>query len=454
MRVLQIVQKPQRRGAEVFAHQLSAWMRDHGHVAQVFHLYAHEDALSVDAGDVISTAREASRLERLPGLQPGVLVALRKAVRALRPDIVQLNGGRSVKYGMALRLLTGDAFKIVYRNIDSPRHWVRGSLRLSALRTLMASVDGVVAVSEQTLDEVRTMYRLPCPHRFIPNGVDLRRLTPQTPRAAVRGALSTAASSTVLLFFGALGPQKRPDRFLRLVAQLRAGGSDVTGWLLGGGPQRATLERQARDAGITEHVRFLGARDDVGSVVAAADIHISCSDTEGIPAAVIEANALGVPTVAFRVGGLPECIVDGDTGVLVAPGDEAALARAALDLVNDRRGRDDKAQSARTFVTERFDIDRIAAAYVAFYEDLSRVTGESGNMVKMNARKGRQQMPHESSNHPSAADHTLQVAPPHMDRPHTEAYVAPVLGGAVQLVSSTLFSGTVNPDAGTIDFGD
>ena len=234
----------------------------------------------------------------------------------------------------------------------------------------MPQVDGVVGVSETTLEEVRRFYQLKAPSVFVPNGVNLRALDARATREVVRKKWTTPLSAKLLLFIGNLGRQKRPDRFLRVVSQVCRGRNDVFAWLLGDGSERKASERLAADLGIVDRVRFLGYQDDVASFVAAGDVYVSCSETDGIPAVVIEAGYLGLPTVAFRVGGMHECVRDGETGVLVSSGDEGALAGAILSLVNSPIQREERGAAARRWVSSRFSMDAVGGQYKAFYRQL------------------------------------------------------------------------------------
>ena len=374
MRILQLVQKPQRRGAEVFAFELNAWLRSRAHQVRTVYLYPYQGdrPLPIFAGDTVGNGIEDSSLEFLPGVHPRLLRQVRRELLKFAPDVVQLNGGRTMKYGAALaRLAPSRRWLLVYRNIDSPVFWARGYLRRNFYRRLvMSQMDGVIGVSDTTLEEARQFYKFRAPSVSIPNGVDLTALRPTVDRAALRRQYHTPTSATVLLFIGNLGRQKRPDRFLQVVAAICRKRSFVYAWLLGDGPYREEGERLAAELGIAEKVRFLGYQTDVASFVAAGDVNVSTSDTEGIPAVVIEAGYLNLPTVGFRVGGMHECIKDGQTGILVPAGNEAALADALLRLIDSSRLRQQMGQEAQRWIVSRFSIDSVGRRYEAFYAGL------------------------------------------------------------------------------------
>lgn len=385
MRVLQLVQKPQRRGAEIFAFQLSAWLRREGHDVRTVYLYAvGGDTLGLTAADVVLDGRERSLLERLPGVHPRLLSQVHKSVETAEPDVVQVNGARTVKYGAAVKRIGRAEWKLCYRNIDSPAFWVRGWARRNFYRHLvMPQLDGVVGVSERTMAEVVEFYRLRVLHEFIPNGVALEAMDLPSDAQLVRSACGTATDATVALFVGHLSRQKRPDRFLRVVAKAVRQRPGVVGWILGNGPDRAALVGLAEELGVAGSVRFLGYRDDVAPVIKSADIYVNTSDTEGIPAVVIECGYAGLPTVGSHVGGMPECVSEGVTGYLVPPGEEGQFVERLLRLVDDGALRARLGGAARERATREFSMNVIGPRYLRFYERLlsgegSRVEARSG----------------------------------------------------------------------------
>ena len=375
MRLLQLVQKPQRRGAEVFAFQLSAWLRSQAHEVRTVYLYPYAGGtpLTLMPDDAVAMGNERSLLERVPGVHPTLVSRLRHELSTFRPDVVQANGARTMKYGAALaRQDPTRKWRLVYRNIDSPTFWVRGYFRKYYYqRVVMPQVDGVVGVSATTLEEVRQFYGLRVPSVFVPNGVDLKALDVREHRDCVRSRWNTPLAARLLLFVGNLSKQKRPDRFLRVVANMCRQRDDVFAWLLGDGPDGSACRRLATDLGIADRVRFLGYQENVAPHMAAADVYVSTSDTEGIPAVVIEAGYLQLPTVAFRVGGMHECVKDGETGILVKPGNEHALTTALLRLVAFPDQQIAMGTAARRWISCRFSIESVGRQYDAFYHQLA-----------------------------------------------------------------------------------
>lgn len=375
MRILQLVQKPQRRGAEIFAFQLSHAFRNMGHEVRTGYLYpyAGESPLEVLPDDRVLGGEEKHPFEVALGHHPVLLRRVDRLIDETRPDIIQLNGARTVKYGaLSKRRRAAAPWRLIYRNIDNPAYWTRDRLRLWFYRNrVFPQIDGTIGVSQMTLDEVIRMYRLRTPSVFIPNGIDPVPLREAPTRSKARRTLEVGEDIPLLLFMGNLTEQKRPDRFLRVVAEVRRHLPEVQGWLLGRGPLEDTLRRRARTLGIEGAVRFCGYQQRVAPFIAACDLLVVTSDSDGIPAVVLEAGFLEKPTVATRVGGLHECVEDGVTGVLVDPADEPQLMAEVRGLLENPERRAALGSAAHTFVSDGFTIDVVARRYLDFYEKIA-----------------------------------------------------------------------------------
>jgi glycosyltransferase involved in cell wall biosynthesis len=188
--------------------------------------------------------------------------------------------------------------------------------------------------------------------------------------ARVRAELGIPAAAPVVGTVGHLRTEKAFEVLIEATASLRAEFPDLVVLIAGEGPERAALEQRISELGLGDGVRLLGAREDVPDLLEALDVAVCCSDFEGGPLSVMEYMEAGLPVVATRVGGLPELVEEGQTGLLVAPRDPAALGDAVAGLLRDsslRRRYGDRARSARR---ERWDLAVWARQLEALYEDL------------------------------------------------------------------------------------
>lgn len=370
--ILQLVQAPQRRGAEIFASRLSSALRASGHAVRTLYLYRHQGPgeLEVRNGDRLLRGRARHPSEKLPGWNPVLLRELRREIDRFRPDVLQVNGARTVKYGaLARRLAPRADWRLVYRNIGDPRVWQASPLRRLVYGLLVVpAIDGIAALSRRNLRAFRDLYGYRGIGRVIPNAVE--SLTGETaPRNVLRERVGARGDEPVLLFVGSLSLEKRPDRLLRVVATVRERRPDVRLWIVGDGPERHRLEEEIGRSRLEETVTLWGSRADVGVFLEAADLLLLTSDTEGMPAVVLEAALAGLPTVAPRIGDLDSCVRSGETGLLVEAGDEGALAAAALQLIDDPDLKARLGRQARAHSVQRFSMETVVPQFVELYRE-------------------------------------------------------------------------------------
>jgi len=218
-------------------------------------------------------------------------------------------------------------------------------------------------------------------YRVIFSGIDVSPYADAIAhRAATRAALLPVVAgspdpatcpSEGLLLFGAVGrlePVKGFTHFIDAAHRVAAVLPNAHFILAGDGSQRAALERQAAPLG--ERFQFLGLRHDIPSLMAAFDILVVPSLNEGMGRVLLEAGAAAVPVVASRVGGIPDVVDDGETGLLVPPKDAAALADALLELAAQPERRRLMGDTARAKVVPAYSLEEMVRQIEALYEEL------------------------------------------------------------------------------------
>jgi glycosyltransferase involved in cell wall biosynthesis len=207
-----------------------------------------------------------------------------------------------------------------------------------------AALDLLIASNREQVDTVTALRRRPPTVAYVPNGVA------PLPPARYAGFLTrygVPAGADVVGNVGRLAPEKRQDVFLEACARIVAERPATHAVLLGDGRERQALERLARRLGIADRVHFAGLVEDVPAACAELTLLLHTSDTEGTPRAVVEAMAAGVPVIATAVGGVPDLVDDGRTGVLTQRGDAAALAREAVRLLDQPATRREMGERGR-----------------------------------------------------------------------------------------------------------
>lgn len=240
----------------------------------------------------------------------------------------------------------------------------------AAFRRLNPRFDWVIAPSQAVLDQLGTDEGLGAARlRCLPNGVDMLRFRPATrdERVRVRCELGLAADDFAFVCVARLEPVKRHLDLLTAFAQLAAPAARLL--LVGGGSQLDTLEAAARRLGIGARVSFLGERTDIERLLPAGDAFVLCSETEGSSNAILEAMACGLPVIASAVGGNPEAVDHGHSGLLVAARAPEQLAAAMQRLLSDRELSLAWGRAGRARVATRFSIAAMVAQYEALYRE-------------------------------------------------------------------------------------
>ncbi len=205
-----------------------------------------------------------------------------------------------------------------------------------------------------------------CPARkvhVIPNGVDTERFRPREPNRELARQLGLAEGVPAVAIVAALRPEKNHEMFLRAAALVRRQAPEARFLVIGDGPKREALEGLARESGIGGCVHFLGTRGDVPEILPMVTVLALTSHMEANPVSILEAMACEKPVVATRVGSIPETVRDGESGYLVPPGDEQALAGRLVELLGDPARAAAMGRAGREHVVARWSIDRMVEGY-------------------------------------------------------------------------------------------
>jgi glycosyltransferase involved in cell wall biosynthesis len=192
----------------------------------------------------------------------------------------------------------------------------------------------------------------------IPNGIE----------ASDYEVTSLPEGAPVVAFVGRLHVQKGVDVLIRAAGRVVERVPGATFRIAGDGPERKGLEDMAGREGVGERMEFLGAVDDVREVLAGSRVLVLPSRWEGMPNAALEAMACGRPVVASDVDGCAEVVVDGESGRLVPPEDEEALADAIVEVIGDRQAAERMGRAGRERVERDFTVARMVSAYKELYE--------------------------------------------------------------------------------------
>lgn len=356
---------PNIGGMEVHAARLLPRLRARGHEFLVVAPQNFTDLPTHDSFDGIPVRRlpfqhaVGSSIDHIAAVRADV-IALKRAFAA---DLVHVNGLGAMDF---FHLTTA---RVNPAPLLATLHGDWGARGDAVAGQTLRAADWVVGCSTAILERARRIApAIGFRSSVIPNAIE----TAGTPDIV-------HVTAPRVLYIGRLADEKGPDVAIEAFAQVKRRIPDARLTVAGEGPMRADLERRARELGIHASIDFIGwvLPDRVMNVVNEHALLIMPSRQDSFPLVALEAGAMARPVVATRVGGLPEIVVPGETGMLVEADDAAALAGATAALLADPQASQRMGASARRRVEALFSWEGHVAGYDALYRSLSTASGRA-----------------------------------------------------------------------------
>lgn len=361
LRIAQLVPSLRGGGLERVVTDLAIALTRAGHECAVFVLNGlgvYQQPLETAGVRVIDCQEGRFRVRGYPR-------HLVSRLRQFKPDVVHAHSGTWLPGAVASTLLD---LPLVFT--DHGRYPPEPRSRALIQRWCARRTDRIVAVSAPLAAYVQDFLGLASNPSVIPNGIDLAPFRDRgDERGRLRAEWSIPADAVLAIAVGRFAPVKNHVGMVRALAAASRTSSRLHLALLGTGPLEPDIRAEARRLGVLERVRFLGFRSDVPACLAAADLWLLASSTEGLPIALLEAMAAGLPIVSTAVGGIPDALGDPPAGRLVPPGDDAALGEALAAAARDREWRTQVGAS----VSRRakvFSLELMMGRYVELYRSL------------------------------------------------------------------------------------
>ena len=346
-------------GAHVHVADMAAWMRSQGHEAGVI---VGGEGPYCDHLEKLGVPYRISRhLQRAIAIGQDLAAVreLRRLFRAEAPDLLSLHSakagilGRVAAVGLGVPVVFtahGWSFTQGVSGRRAQVYWLleKGTARLCRL---------MIAVSAHDRSKALAVGLCP-PERIV-------TIQNAMPDSELRADPGRPVQPVRIVSIARLQAPKDHSTLLESLARLPAGTWEAD--LVGDGPLEGEVRAQLTALGLTERVRLLGLRDDVPELLAAGQLFVLVSRSEGFPRSILEAMRAGLPVLASAVGGVPEAVEEGVTGHLLRPGDSAQLAGHLQALIDDPSARQRLGQAGRLRYEESFRFERMAAATLAAY---------------------------------------------------------------------------------------
>ena len=310
-----------------------------------------------------------------PVLDAWATVALWRLLRRERPEVVHTHTSKAGAVGRLAAWLARVPAVIhtPHGHIFYGYYGTAASALIRLVERLLAKItDRIVTLTDRGAQE-HVHYRIARAKKFttIHSGIDLARFrSVHVDPAVKRKELGLPPDGAMVGTVGRLVPIKGLEWLLNAAPRVLAQFPQACFVIIGDGPLLGELKQLAAELGIGPSVVFLGAREDVPGCLAVLDLFVLPSLNEGMGRVLLEAMAVGCPVVATRVGGIPDIVVDGTTGLLVPPRDDRALAEAILALLRDRSRRAAYGEAARRHVDGRFAVETMVRHVERLYDEV------------------------------------------------------------------------------------
>ena len=357
MKILQLIQKKQLRGAELFACQLSTELVKKGHHVRLVVLEDGNAALPFPVAQVLGLKKGV-----LSDLQ--VLRRLHTLIRDWQPDIVQANAGDTVRLAVWSKLLFRWKAALVMRNASTISRYMNGWYRKAYYRFLVSKVDAVASVSQVSYNDfVQTFPGAVSNIHLLPVGID------PEPYSHV---LPATGYGSYILHVGGFTFEKNHAGLIRIFEQVFSRFPDVQLLCAGDGPLLPAMQRLVEERHLNGRILFLGQRSDIPALMKGARMVVLPSIIEGLPSVLLEGMYCGIPVVAYDTGGIRQVVTDA-TGWLVPLNREDLFSETVIGLLDGKYSDEsERVKAGRVMVEQFYTISKVTEGFEGVYEGLIR----------------------------------------------------------------------------------
>jgi len=369
--ICQLVHTLNVGGAEILARQFAERASE-----EFDFVFVCLDSAGLMADELRAAGYVVETLRRRPGFDFACVRQLARLFQRHDVSVIHAHQYAPYFYAALARLFAWRDMPVIFTEHGRDYPDYRRAKRVLANRWILGRRDRVIGVGECVRRALIDYEGLP-PDRIdvVYNGIDVEAYAGDPgERLAARRSLGLADDHFAVIQVARLNRLKDQPTAIRAMAQLVARFPLARLLIAGDGEERERLESLIAELGVSRHVQLLGTRRDIPQLLAAADVFLLSSVSEGIPLTLIEAMAAGVPCVSTAVGGTPEVIVDGQTGLLARPGNPADVAAKLEALLTDANLRQSCGVAGRRRSRELFGDKQMHAAYRQLYCELTSAT--------------------------------------------------------------------------------
>ncbi len=321
--------------------------------------------------------------KRYHKFSPGIVIDIYKLIKKRHIHILRTHKYRANLYGRLAGWLAGVNVMIASLHIDYGNKDEYLGRRISN-RLLSNVTDKIIAVSESVKRDAIKYDRIePLKISVIRNGVDTDKFDGAKFPDNIKNEFSVTEKDIVIGFVGRIVNSKGLIYLINAFSQLKKTYDNISLFIVGDGSLRDDLEKEVKKIAIHNNVVFTGKRRNIPDFLSCFDIFVLPSIKEGLPNSLLEAMAMGKPIVAAKVGGIPEVLQNGTTGLIVPPRDPESLAKAIKSLIDDEHRAKNIGNAARKFILENYSIKSTVQKWQTLYISILKTKG----MLNMDIEK-------------------------------------------------------------------
>lgn len=357
MKIIQIIQKPQLRGAEIFACQLSNYLLDQGHDIWIVSLYPGDVEMPFK-GNIIKLNRPIhKRFYDFPGWR-----IFNKLLKNIRPDLIQANAADTLKFASSAKIVFRFKTPIIFRNANKSGLFINSFFKRKLNQLYLTQISKVISVCKECEDDFISTYGYPN-NRVTTVEIGIETKSMGIPSEDIKEIFE---NKKIFVHIGSFVPEKNHMGLLRIFHDVNQKLPQTHLLLIGKGKLENAIRKEIKKLNLENRVSLLGYRTDVLDILNKSSAFLLPSLIEGLPGVLLEAMYCKTPVVAYNVGGIPG-IVNSSTGSLINLNDEKSFARAAILAIENPNLI--QIATAYKIVRKKFMMNKITKRFLGAYQE-------------------------------------------------------------------------------------
>jgi glycosyltransferase involved in cell wall biosynthesis len=357
VKIIQLIQRPQARGVELFTSMLSEELQRLGHVVILISIFEGEYCLPFSGKQIHLKRPIKKRFFDMKAWKE-----FSRIVKNESPDIIHANAADTLKFSVFSKKLFGWNEPIIFRNASQIGLYIKSPWVKLYNNYLYKNIDGVISVSNKSKEDFQSLFNFSKAHQVISIGIQIPKILTKT----------DPVDYPLLVHIGGFSYEKDHSGLIEIFSGVHSQFPDLKLWLIGEGPMKEEIVEMVESLNLENSVIFKGAISNPFEIIPGNSILVLPSIIEGLPAVILEAFAYKIPVIAYNVGGVPEVLINEKTGYLIIKSDQMAFKDKIIQILQkDREDLNPMLNSAFEVYENNFKIEDVSESFEKFFEMIS-----------------------------------------------------------------------------------